>query len=227
MSRATRTSPNRRTVASAAAIAATAALFALPAGALAETDYVIRGGGFGHGVGMSQYGAYGMAKQGIAHPEILRHFYRGTQLGGVEAGRTVRVLLQDDPFVRVRGATSLGGRRVRADRTLKVEPGGGGLVLVGRKGRRTSLGAVVTVSGPGTVQLLGTAQNDVTDGSYRGVIELHASGAGVAAVNTVSLEDYVRGVVAGESPPRWPAEALRAQAIAARTYAITSGVGSV
>jgi stage II sporulation protein D len=35
----------------------------------------------------------------------------------------------------------------------------------------------------------------------------------------------VRGVVAGESPPSWPAEALKAQAVAARTYAITSNAG--
>jgi stage II sporulation protein D (peptidoglycan lytic transglycosylase) len=54
-------------------------------------------------------------------------------------------------------------------------------------------------------------------GDYRGALELRRSAAGVAVVNDVDLEDYVKGVA--EMPSTWPAEALRAQAIAARTYA--------
>jgi len=45
------------------------------------------------------------------------------------------------------------------------------------------------------------------------------------AINQVDLDDYVRGVVAGESPSSWPAETLRAQAVAARTYEITTSKG--
>ncbi|MGI8806974.1 MAG: SpoIID/LytB domain-containing protein [Acidimicrobiales bacterium] len=54
-------------------------------------------------------------------------------------------------------------------------------------------------------------------GTYRGAIEVRRNGGGLAVVNDLRLEDYVRGI--DEVPPSWPAPALQAQAIAARTYA--------
>jgi stage II sporulation protein D len=62
----------------------------------------------------------------------------------------------------------------------------------------------------------------VRDGLYRGALELRPAGRDLNVINAVNLEDYVRGVVSAESPPTWPAEALKAQAVAARTYAITT-----
>ena len=53
-------------------------------------------------------------------------------------------------------------------------------------------------------------------GEYRGALELRRTPGGVGAVNDVALEDYLKGI--SEAPSSWPAEALRAQAIAARTY---------
>ncbi|HEV7862362.1 MAG TPA: SpoIID/LytB domain-containing protein, partial [Acidimicrobiia bacterium] len=53
-------------------------------------------------------------------------------------------------------------------------------------------------------------------GEYRGLLELRRTAAGVGAVNEVALDDYLKGI--SEAPSSWPAEALRAQAIAARTY---------
>src|SRR5260221_12980877 len=71
---------------------------ALPAlavgGARAASVFIIRGGGNGHGIGMSQYGAYGYAQHGKSYQWILAHYFRGTSLGTVSATRTVRVLLQ-------------------------------------------------------------------------------------------------------------------------------------
>src|SRR5438067_243599 len=55
-------------------------------------------------------------------------------------------------------------------------------------------------------------------GDYRGAIEVAPSAGGVATINDVSLDDYLRGV--SEVPPTWPAEALKAQAIAARSFAL-------
>src|SRR6185503_9931685 len=55
---------------------------------------VIRGAGFGHGIGMSQYGAYGYAKHGFAYDEILRHYYSETTLAQVSPAPVVRVLLR-------------------------------------------------------------------------------------------------------------------------------------
>ncbi len=60
-------------------------------------------------------------------------------------------------------------------------------------------------------------------GSYRGVLEFKPNVFnGLEVVNSVGLEDYLQGVVPAESPASWPAEALKAQAITARTYAITT-----
>jgi len=55
-------------------------------------------------------------------------------------------------------------------------------------------------------------------GAYRGAIEVVPSGGGLAVINDVGVQDYVKGIA--EVPSSWPAAALRAQAIAARTYAL-------
>jgi SpoIID/LytB domain protein len=61
------------------------------------------------------------------------------------------------------------------------------------------------------------------DRYYRGELELMPRGVeGVTVVNTVNMEEYLMGVVPAEIPPHWPAEALKAQAIAARTHAWTT-----
>ena len=66
----------------------------LPAQAGAGTLFVIDGRGWGHGVGMSQYGARGYAEAGWGYQRILAHYYRGTELRVVPA-RPVRVLLAE------------------------------------------------------------------------------------------------------------------------------------
>ena len=57
-------------------------------------------------------------------------------------------------------------------------------------------------------------------GSYRGAIEIVPGPGGLAVVNEVGLQDYLKGIA--EVPPEWPVQALRAQVIAARTYALHS-----
>jgi peptidoglycan hydrolase-like amidase len=55
-------------------------------------------------------------------------------------------------------------------------------------------------------------------GQFRGVLDLVAASGGLAVINQVPFEEYVQGIA--EVPSGWPAEALKAQAIAARTYAL-------
>src|SRR5207248_1859889 len=57
-----------------------ALVLALPQAAGAAVRQIIRGAGFGHGVGMSQYGAYGYARHGYDYKQILAHYYTGTDL---------------------------------------------------------------------------------------------------------------------------------------------------
>jgi SpoIID/LytB domain protein len=78
----------------------------------------------------------------------------------------------------------------------------------------------VVVSGPVRVELEdggGTIELGPSGRRYLDTIELVARDGGVTAVNELSIEDYVAGVA--EMPSRWPMEALKAQAVAARTYA--------
>ena len=100
----------------------------------AAVRHVIRGAGFGHGIGMSQYGAYGYALEGAKYPGILAHYYKGTRLS-TAPGRPVRVLLQPvDPYIRVRGATSVGGRAIRPSRLYVAKRSGGGIVVTTESG---------------------------------------------------------------------------------------------
>src|SRR5215216_7055466 len=75
----------------------------------AAVRHVIRGAGFGHGIGMSQYGAYGYALNGAKYEGILAHYYKGTRLASAPS-RAVRVLLQpEDPYIRLAPLTRMYG----------------------------------------------------------------------------------------------------------------------
>ena len=192
-------------------------LAAAPAAADDRSTFTIRGAGFGHGVGMSQYGAYGFALHGKPYDAILRHYYRGTQLGAADPAKVVRVLLQSTGTASFSGASRAGSRTIDPARTYLVRRRDASQVdLLGSAGKRIATFSAPLQVGGGVTRLGGA-------GSYRGLMEFRpGASSGINAVNAVSLEDYVAGVVARESPSSWPAEALKAQAVAARTYAITT-----
>jgi stage II sporulation protein D len=73
-------------------LAALAVALLCPAGARAS-ELLISGGGWGHGVGMSQTGALGLAEHGYSYQAILAHYYTGTAIGRVPASTRVRVLI--------------------------------------------------------------------------------------------------------------------------------------
>ena len=207
------------------------ALFMLlvPASADAAVRHVVRGGGWGHGIGMSQYGAYGLAQRGSLHTEILGHYYRGTRLSNV-AGRQVRVLLQwRRGAVSFRGASRLSAadgetRRLRTSATYVVRQAAGGVLSVrGSRGERVgSFGAPLRVGNGGRpVRLFGAAINGVRNGPYRGTLEFRVGG-GVTTINELAIDPYVQGVVPGEMPASWNLEALKAQSVAARSYALAT-----
>jgi stage II sporulation protein D len=204
-------------------LTALAACAAVPVTADAAVRHVIRGAGFGHGIGMSQYGAYGYALEGAKYPGILAHYYKGTRLS-TAPGAPVRVLLQPvDPYIRVRGATSVGGRALKPTATYVAKRGGGGIVVRNSNGKRVgSFGSVITFKSADPMRLLGPALNFVSNGLYRGSIEVRVDGSGVTAINELDMDSYLRGVVAGEMPSSWPLEALKVQAVAARTYALAT-----
>ena len=189
----------------------------------AALRHVIRGAVFGHGIGMSQYGAYGYALKGRGYEAILTHYYTGTRLGTAPS-RPVRVLLQpSDPYIRVRGASSVGGESINPRATYVARESAGRVRVATAGGRRVgSFGTGARFEGPSALRLLGPALNGISSGLYRGEIEIRTEGTGVTAINVLDIDSYVRGVVAGEMPSSWPLEALKAQAVTARTYALAT-----
>jgi len=169
---------------------------------------------------MSQYGAYGFALHGWNYRQILAHYYTGTAIGQTNPGQVVRVLLGSGAAAFA-GATRAQGKRLDPNITYDVKPlANGQLALVNQStGKRVGkFNAPLTATGPGPLAVAGL-------GTYRGSLEFRpASSGGVDTVDVVGLDDYVRGVIAAEMPSGWAPEALNAQAVAARTYAITTDV---
>ena len=189
---------------------------------------VVKGAGFGHGVGMSQYGAYGFAEKGADHAQILGHYYTGTQIGRLEGGGgQARVLLKTASRIVFKNAAGVaGGRRLTpAKRYIATRGLSGAVTLRSASGRALgTYSSPLTISGAdGGFQINGRSANAAVDGRYRGQLQLRGSAlGGVSAINALGLDDYIRGVVAGEMPSGWPQAALRAQAVAARTYALAT-----
>src|SRR5262245_26383006 len=180
--------------------------------------WVVKGAGFGHGVGMSQYGAYGYAKHGFGYRDILTHYFTGTTIG-TTADRSVRVLLRDGArSFAFRGAGSACGRGLNPKKGYVAKRKGNGVVVANKKGRALArCGAAMTAVGAPAFTLSGK-------GTYRGALEVRATGGSLQAINVIDVEDYVRGVVSEESPASWPIEALRAQAVAVRSYGLSTGI---
>jgi len=183
-----------------------------------EALFVISGRGWGHGVGMSQYGAYGMANAGRTYEEILAHYYTGTELGPAPTTE-VRVLLAEAaPAVTIASIVPFTVLD-RAGETHKLPAGP--LVLRPKLSLPTVAGRV-KVAGPLVVRPGKKAPLSLDGREYRGKLEIAVRGTFLRVVNFVKLEDYLQGVVAGEMPYRWPLEALKTQAVAARSYALAS-----
>ena len=180
--------------------------------ASAGTVFVIDGRGWGHGVGLSQYGARGYAEAGWRHPRILAHYYRGTELRIVPA-RPVRVLLAEG-----RASVSISSAKPyrvvdAAGKTRKLKPGARSLTASRTlfKGLKAPLRFE-----PGVRPLK-------LDGKgYRGALVVERVGSSLTIVNRLPLDRYLRGVVPWEMPDDWHPEALRAQAVVARSYALAT-----
>jgi stage II sporulation protein D len=180
----------------------------LPAKADAGTLFVIDGRGWGHGVGMSQYGARGYARAGWGYQRILAHYYRGTELRIVPA-RPVRVLLADRVATAQISSTKPFKVVDARGKARKLKPGTQNLVAAKLHKLRLPLRFV---AGAAPLQLDGTA--------YRGALVVHRQAGRLTIVNRLPLDRYLRGVVPWEMPDDWHREALRAQAVVARSYAL-------
>ncbi len=164
------------------------------------------GRGYGHGVGMSQYGTRGRAIDGQTAAEILAHYYAGTTQASVPLPKDARVEVRPTVVATPSGSRIRWWVRVLAPT---------GAVL------RDVTTSSFRIRGLTASAITEVASKHVSKDTYRGVVRVVVSSASTRAnvVNELSLERYLRGVVPAEMPANWPAEALKAQAIAARSYA--------
>ena len=186
---------------------------ARPATNRVATALVIRGHGFGHGIGLSQWGAEKRAEAGQSYRQILSFYYPGTTLGRA-APHTVRVLVAEGARLPIGSSAPFTVR----DAHGRVVRFAAGRYVAGADGR---LGAAHLAFPVAVRARAGKVR--VGSADYHGTLTLwRGAGATVRAVNSVQLEDYVRDVVSAECPGYWRQDALRAQAIAARTYALAN-----
>lgn len=205
---------------------------------------VISGHGFGHGIGMSQYGAQGAARQGRTFQQILATYYPGTAL--TKRSGSIRVLLSPtssstltitarsglrfrptSTSKRTSLPTAISGSKVSQWRIKPLNSDPRKSVLQAKRGSRW--GTYANTIWTGSAQFEASSLGLVVPGgkvlSYRGALRSAVPSAGAKnrkIVNILKLDTYLRGVVGSEMPSGWQPEALKAQAVAARTYAVRS-----
>ena len=202
---------------------------------------VLRGHGFGHGHGMSQYGAQGAAKQGLGYKQIVNFYYPRTTWSTVTG--QVRVLITSDTTSDVvvgRAArmtlTDLGSGRTytlpapRGVKRWRITVGAKNTSVVDyltggwhrwKPGGRAALKGDGAVPGPHPADALHAVRRPLLP--RRPAFGQAVVGSKVRdTVNVLSMDDYLRGVIPDEMPASWHPEAVKAQAVAARTYATWS-----
>jgi SpoIID/LytB domain protein len=212
-----------------------------PAQASGRGDaFAFYGSGWGHGVGMSQWGAYGLARGGWSSTQILTHYYSNTSVGRAPSGSptVVRVGLawdrsslhltaQAGPVALRFGKPTAGDKySIRSGATWTVTPTADGHYrLVNANGR-----VVDTLGGPGWRMYAAYERNGArlriaeAGHSYgRGYVEFNISRTcsscswRLRAIGVMSPDKYLYGL--GEVPSSWPLAAMEAQAVAGRSYA--------
>lgn len=212
--------------------------------AQAATRVIITGGGWGHGLGLSQWGAYERAGNGWRAGRILRHYYTDTTVKATNLPNQVRVgLLQNQSEIAFTSDALRSGGGTLAFAIKGSEPfvtGGSNATWTVRPGPRGSIylyknGDVVRDDGDRTLggkrpviveyEPYNTLVNvvDKSMGYKHGEMILDSYGGScldgrcLRLVAQVPMEDYLLGIA--EVSASWPKESLRTQAIIARTYA--------
>ena len=220
----------------------------LPSGFLAiekkGSRYYVYGGGYGHGVGMSQYGAYDLAKNcGYKHKKILNCYYTDMdiknmyKLDGV--GKTIRVgittkghksldhsIVSFTSHSKATLTNSWMNMKLDASDKVKIESNGKRMIIYvnGKKRAETVQGVKYDSKNDKViVTSLRRGHRKTMYPVYRGTFEIKLSKTNPNAlrvINEVKMEDYLLQVLPSEMPESFGLEALKAQAVAARTYAL-------
>jgi stage II sporulation protein D len=177
-------------------------------------QFVISGHGWGHAVGMGQWGAYGYAQHGFTYDKILAHYYPGTVLSTTTV-KSIRVLLANTKSVTI---SSTGPWKLKDGSAATTTMPAGKVTLNPELKFKLPDGTEAeTFTGPLTFT---AATPLVFKKPYRGTFTVTSDGKKITLVNTVPLEQYLYAVVPSEMPKTWLPEALKTQAVAARSYAL-------
>lgn len=210
-----------------------------PASADPSGELEITGGGWGHGVGMGQYGSKGMADAGSTYRQILQHFYTGVSVAAPATPPAqwddVRVRLGETDGTVTMGVVGNGASLDMPDGT-NLPVADWSTVKVGRSGGQivVKVNEVVVGTFPegGAVglRLRGAAWADVNLGSgpvrtyHRGDIAVvpdpgltGCTKNSCVIVRRMTMDEYLYGLA--EMPSSWHVEALKTQAVAGRSYA--------
>ncbi|MFT4010112.1 MAG: SpoIID/LytB domain-containing protein [Nocardioidaceae bacterium] len=201
----------------------------------------IKGHGYGHGHGMSQYGARGAARDGLSWKKILAFYYPGTKRG--TTANEIRVLISADtsPAVVIKPIAGLRVRDLTTKKTYaapkvdarrwRLKPSGKRNLAQYKLVKKNKVTWRTWRAFAGNAEFYRTGKPltlILPGGStrrYRGALRAAAPTKGSAkrdTVNVLGIDEYVKGVVAAEMPASWERAAVRAQAVAARTYAAWS-----
>jgi stage II sporulation protein D len=188
----------------------------------ATAKWVVHGAGFGHGVGLSAYGAYGYGKHGVGFKRILHHYFRQIRITELPRRRLITVLLSiSSGDVRFTKATAACGRSLSASRSYRAHRSGSSVRLLSASGRRlTHCGKRLRAHGNGRIRIRGL-------GTYRDSLKVVPTASvptSLNVINRLNVNDYVRGSVPGEVPPTWPMATLKAMAVAARSIGLSTDV---
>ncbi len=193
-----------------------------PVTAMSAPIYVLAGGGYGHGVGLNQYGALAQAQANRGYRDILAFYYPGTEVTKSPA-RKVRVLLGDGRSSVKLASPVPFSVRDGSGNVITLEPG----EVIVKPGLRIVIdGKRVALPGPLAFLPGKGASLRLDDKEYRGEIRVSVVASALQVIDVLGLDAYLLGVVPGEVPKEWPAAALEAQAVAARSYALASIVKS-
>lgn len=191
----------------------------------AGSEITLIGHGHGHGRGMGQWGAYGYAKRGWSAAQILNHYYGGTTAGKASNPEiSVALTKQHSVNVRADAGMRVGGQPVAPGQAVSLS-GGTATITNGCGGAAVRSVPAQFVEPVNMAPSRPPAEFLKFCGSgvaYRGALGLD----GARVVNKLNVDDYVKGVIPKESSPGWAdsggMEALKAQAVAARTYALAA-----
>ena len=197
-----------------------------------DATLVVPGHGWGHGRGMGQWGADGSANAGQNYRTILMHYYSGVSLT-TRSPEDIRVLVEQSSDVLVTGddpftvSWSNGTLIAKSDSTYRFfrTRYDGSVYRVEKSAAWNGPWTAVTTGGTWVVYTPGPSvlQLVFNSGSvryYRGKIIARLSDGSMNSIDELPLQQYLYGVVPREMPASWPAEALKSQAVAARTYSV-------